>query len=239
MSAKKETVCPLMQAAQRLFGYEPSSHEETRWRVLQAAMEVFSEVGYHAATTRAICARAGVNLASIHYHFGDKAELYREVFRLPFLNERNAFASLDITQASLQEALHAFYNWMFPPTAQEDPMLNLFLRLYAREEGEPSGVLGDALVQAFQPNHAKMQVLLCREFEMKKPDAEVDRLAFSLVGLATIYLHGGRAVVEGLAPHLLNGKNARAVMVERQVEYAGALIAFERKRRAAISRNKK
>ena len=239
MTAKKETVCPLMQVAQRLFGYQPSSQEETRWRVLQAAMEVFSEVGYHAATTRAICSRAQVNLASIHYHFGDKAELYREVFRLPFLNERNAFASLDIAQASLHEALQAFYNWMFPPTEQEDPMLHLFLRLHAREEGEPSGVLGDALVLAFQPNHAKLQALLCREFGLKKPDAEVDRLTFSLVGLASVYLHGGRAVIQGLAPHLLNGKHAREVMVSRQVEYASALIAFERKRRAAATRSKK
>jgi AcrR family transcriptional regulator len=218
MTVKKEAACPLMQAAQRLFGYQPSSNEETRWRVLQAAMEVFSEV---------------------HYHFGDKAELYREVFRLPFLNERNTFAALDITQVTLNEALHAFYDWMFPPTEQEDPMLHLFLRLHAREEGEPSGVLGDALVQAFQLNHAKMQTLLCHQFDLKKADMEVDRLAFSLVGLASVYLHGGRTVIAGLAPHLLNDKHAREVMVGRQVEYAGALIAFERKRRAALTGSKK
>ena len=228
-----------MQAAQRLFGYQPSSNEETRWRVLQAAMEVFAEVGYHAATTRAICARAQVNLASIHYHFGDKAELYREVFRLPFLAERNTFVTLDISQTTLPEALHTFYDWMFPPSEQDDPMLHLFLRLHAREEGEPSGVLGDALVQAFLPNHANMQALLCHQFDLKKADMEVDRLAFSLVGLASVYLHGGRTVIAGLAPHLLDGKHAREVMVGRQVEYAGALIAFERKRRAALTRSKK
>lgn len=239
MSVKNAVACPLMLAAQRLFGYQPSSQEETRWRVLQAAMEVFSAVGYHAATTRAICSRAQVNLASIHYHFGDKAALYREVFRLPFLDERNTFATLEIAQVTLPEALHAFYDWMFPPTEQEEPMLHLFLRLHAREEAEPSGVLGDALVQAFQPNHAKMQDLLCHQFDLKKTDAEVDRLAFSLVGLASIYLHGGRTVVEGLAPHLLNGKQAREVMVGRQVEYAGALIAFERQRREALTRSKK
>ncbi|MEQ1533688.1 MAG: helix-turn-helix domain-containing protein [Sideroxydans sp.] len=52
--------------AQRLLGHQPTSQEETRWRVLQAATEVFAEVGYHAATTREICRRAEVNLASIH-----------------------------------------------------------------------------------------------------------------------------------------------------------------------------
>jgi AcrR family transcriptional regulator len=222
-----------MDMAQRMLGHQPTTQDETRWRVLQAATEVFAEVGYHAATTREICRRAEVNLASIHYHFGDKAELYREVFRLPFLNECNTFATLDITQTSLQEALHAFYVWLFPVDADEDPMLQLFLRLHSREEAEPSGVLGDALTKSFQPNHQQLQALLCREFGLKKPDTEVDRLTFCLAGLATVYFHGGRGAVEEFAPQLVKGKKAREVMVTRLVEYAMALIAAEQKLRAA------
>lgn len=218
--------------AQRLLGHQPTSQEETRWRVLQAATEVFAEMGYHAATTREICRRAEVNLASIHYHFGDKAELYREVFRLPFLNECNTFATLDITQVSLQEALHAFYVWLFPVDADEDPMLQLFLRLHSREEAEPSGVLGDALTKSFQPNHQQLQALLCREFGLKKPDTEVDRLTFCLAGLATVYFHGGRGAVEEFAPQLVKGKKARETMVARLVDYAMALIAAEKQQRA-------
>lgn len=233
MIAKQSLCCPLMDMAQRLLGHQPTSQEETRWRVLQAATEVFAEVGYHAATTREICRRAEVNLASIHYHFGDKAELYREVFRLPFLNECNTFATLDITQTSLQEALHAFYVWLFPVDADEDPMLQLFLRLHSREEAEPSGVLGDALTKSFQPNHQQLQALLCREFGLKKPDTEVDRLTFCLAGLATVYFHGGRGAVEEFAPQLVKGKKARETMVSRLVEYAMALIAAEQKLRAA------
>lgn len=233
MTAKKEPRCLLLQAAQRLLGHQPSAQDETRWRLLQAATEVFAEVGYHAATTRAIASRAEVNLASIHYHFGDKAELYREVFRLPFLNECNVFVTLDIDQASLQEALYSFYGWLFPPNAEEDPMLQFFQRLHAREEAEPSGVLGDAMVQAFRPNHEKMQALLCREFGLKKPDAEVDRLNFGLIGLATVYFHN-RIAVESLVPHLINGRKAREAMVERLVGYAVALIESERKRRAIV-----
>jgi len=232
VAAKDKACCPLMQMAQRLLGHQPGTHEETRWRLLQAATEVFAEVGYHAATTREICRRAEVNLASIHYHFGDKAELYREVFRLPFLNECNVFATLDTEQASLREALNSFYSWLFPPSAEEDPMMQLFMRLHAREEAEPSGVLGDALAQAFRPNHEKLQALLCREIGLKRPDAEVERLAFCLAGLASVYFHGGRAIAEELAPHLVKGKHAREAMVERLVEYAVALIKYERARRA-------
>lgn len=212
--------------------------DETRWRLLQAATGVFAELGYHAATTREICRRAGVNLASIHYYYGDKAELYREVFRLPFLKECNVFASLDITQVSLREALHAFYSWLFPPTAENDPMMQFFLRLHAREESDPSGVLGDAMMQAFRPNHEKMQALLCRELRLKKPDAEVDRLVFCVIGLAVVYLHN-RAAVEDFAPHLIDGQKAKEAMVENLVRYAIALIEAERKRRATATRSRK
>jgi AcrR family transcriptional regulator len=238
MVAKKETRCLLLKTAQRLLGHKPTSQEETRWRLLQAAAEVFAEVGYHAATTREICRRAEVNLASIHYYYGDKAELYREVFRLPFLSECNLFATLDISQVSLQEALHSFYSWLFPATAEEDPMQQLFMRLHAREEAEPSGVLGDAMVQAFRPNHEKVQALLCREFGLKKPDAEVDRLTFGVIGLATVYFHN-RTAIDNFAPHLIDGQKARESMTERLVGYAVALIESECKRRATPVRSKK
>lgn len=238
MIAKKATRCLLVQAAQRLLGYQPGAQDETRWRLLQAAAEVFAEAGYHVATTREICRRAGVNLASIHYYYGDKAELYREVFRLPFLSECNPFATLDVTQVSLQEALYAFYSWLFPPTAEEDPMMQLFSRLHAREEGDPSGVLGDAMVQAFRPNHEKMRALLCRELGLKKSDVEVDRLTFSVIGLAVVYFHN-RAAVEDFAPHLIDGQKAKKTMVERLAGYATALIEAERKRRAALARSRK
>ncbi len=238
MIANKETRCMLLKTARRLLGHEPTSQEETRWRLLQSAAEVFAEVGYHAATTREICRRAEVNLASIHYYYGDKAELYREVLRLPFLSECNEFATIDISQVSLPEALHSFYSWLFPATAEEDPMLQLFMRLHAREEAEPSGVLGNAMVQEFRPNHEKLQALLCREFGLKKPDVEVDRLTYGVIGLATVYFHS-RTAIENFSPHLISGQKARVSMAERLVEYAVALIESERKRRAANARSKK
>lgn len=234
MTVKNERGCLLLQAAHRMLGRQPTAQEETRWRLLQAAAEVFAEVGYHAATTREICKRAEVNLASIHYYYGDKAELYREVFRLPFLNECNTFATLDIAKVSLREALQAFYGWLFPPTEEEDPMRQLFMRLHSREDAEPSGVLGDAMVQAFRPNHDQMQALMCREFGLDEPDSEVDRLTFAVIGLATVYFHNHSAL-EYFAPNLTKGKKARETMTERLVEYAIALIEFDRKRRAVAA----
>jgi AcrR family transcriptional regulator len=55
------------------------SPSSTKYRILEAAGEVFAEFGFQKATIRKICKRAGVNLASINYHFGEKEKLYFEV----------------------------------------------------------------------------------------------------------------------------------------------------------------
>ena len=44
-----------------------------------AAEESFATSGFVGATTRQVAARAGVNVATLHYHFGSKEKLYRAV----------------------------------------------------------------------------------------------------------------------------------------------------------------
>jgi TetR/AcrR family transcriptional regulator, regulator of cefoperazone and chloramphenicol sensitivity len=50
--------------------------ERTRQRLIEVAVEVFSELGYEAASTRTIVERAQANLVSIPYYFGSKLGLY-------------------------------------------------------------------------------------------------------------------------------------------------------------------
>ena len=50
-------------------------------RLLDKAEVLFAEKGYNAVTVREIIAAADCNLASINYYFGNKKNLYLEVFR--------------------------------------------------------------------------------------------------------------------------------------------------------------
>ncbi len=53
----------------------------TKALVLEAACDVFAAEGYHEGTVAKICEAAGANRAAVNYHFGDKENLYREVWR--------------------------------------------------------------------------------------------------------------------------------------------------------------
>src|SRR5258706_3748192 len=48
----------------------------TRAAILAAARELFARHGYAGASTRALAARAGANVATLRYHFGGKEALW-------------------------------------------------------------------------------------------------------------------------------------------------------------------
>lgn len=50
-----------------------------RSAIRDAAIELFAEKGYAAATTREMCQRAGITKPALYYYFGSKEQLYREV----------------------------------------------------------------------------------------------------------------------------------------------------------------
>ena len=57
-------------------GRSPSS---LKGRILRTARRVFGEYGYHGATTRMIAKASGIDISTLHYHWGEKAELYEAV----------------------------------------------------------------------------------------------------------------------------------------------------------------
>jgi len=54
--------------------------EQTRAAIVAAALHLFRERGYEAATMRAIADRAGVSTGNAYYYFGSKEELIQEFY---------------------------------------------------------------------------------------------------------------------------------------------------------------
>ncbi len=73
----------------------------TKDKVLKAALKVFSENGYKETTVRMISEKAGVNIASVNYYFGDKEQLYLEVVRYWAKEAFKDFPSDDLTDPEL------------------------------------------------------------------------------------------------------------------------------------------
>lgn len=57
---------------------------DTRARILLAAAEMFSTIGYHGVSIREICEKVGVGKPTLYYHFKDKETLLEELLRYAF-----------------------------------------------------------------------------------------------------------------------------------------------------------
>ncbi len=89
----------------------------TKDKILNVAEGLFAEQGFKDTSLRTITSKAGVNLASVNYHFGDKKTLVRAVLNryleafmpevhnaLITLNEQDSFSMEDVFE-SLREPL--------------------------------------------------------------------------------------------------------------------------------------
>lgn len=48
-------------------------------KILRAAGKLFGQYGFHGTTTRMIASEVGVDISTLHYHWGDKGDLYEGV----------------------------------------------------------------------------------------------------------------------------------------------------------------
>ncbi|GAB1488515.1 DUF1956 domain-containing protein [Opitutaceae bacterium] len=198
--------------------------EETRRRLLEAGAAVFAQHGFHRAPTRTIAKEAGANIALIHYHFGDKAGLYREIFAERFRRQESNVEKLIQPDAKFVEIYAGLARHLL--TASDD-----LRRMARREEIEPTGLLGREWLQPLRKGHERFLASVCRELGLNQPDLQAERLAFGLVGMITVFSHN-RPVIQLIAPSLVEDSNWIEVTIEQLTRQALALLRAERKARA-------
>lgn len=158
-----------------------AAKEKTKERILGAAMEVFAERGFRAATTRSICQRAGVNLALVNYYFHSKYELYQEVVFSLFQTCRPPLQPVEEIhdETSWKAAIRNWVSQSLMIAAAEKPPYSYFSRLLGRESSVPSEMFQIFEDRLIRPGREYLMRLL--EMGMEKPDPVRIQLAFSLL----------------------------------------------------------
>jgi AcrR family transcriptional regulator len=114
-------------------------------RILVAAEEVFANQGFDATSVRQVAREAGVPMALVLYHFGDKLGLYRAIFevRAPaIIEQRKAGLALADLEPDPERKLDLILKAMLVPMLRlrAAEQSNRFGRLIAREISDPASI---------------------------------------------------------------------------------------------------
>jgi TetR/AcrR family transcriptional regulator, regulator of cefoperazone and chloramphenicol sensitivity len=208
-----------------------SDGEQSRERLLHAALSLFAQQGYANTSTREIAESAGTNLAAIKYYFGDKAGLYRAVFFELQSAPEEEIGRFGGAELSLRDALRGLYVGFLEPLKQGD-LTTLCMKLHMREMLEPTGLWAEEIDKGIRPMHEALVEVLCRHVGVARADDEIQRLAVCVAALG-VHLHVGRDVTDALAPALNSAPDALDRWLDRLVMYAQAMVAAEVQRRLA------
>lgn len=216
--ARKQSLMPAKRA-QRPDG------QATRERLIEVAGQVFAERGYGETTSKLICERAGVPLASVNYHFGSRDGLYEAVL----VAAHHQLVALDELMGLVQDiaepegklravlghlaglATHARTPWGF--------------RVLLRELIAPSAAIGGLIDKAVRPKAQFVRTLVADVMQLPPEHASVQRgVVFAILPSLTLMIvpkqapakllpavaEGGAALAEDMVRYVMAGLTAMA-----------------------------
>jgi len=174
---------------------------KTRQRVLEAAVEVFTEHGFRKATVRDICKRANANVAAINYHFRDKEGLYTAVLQYAHQCACEKYPpQLGLHgDATLEQRLLAFVRSLLLRIFDEGRHA-WHGKLMSREMFEPTRAL-DALVENNIRPLAQQLESIVSGLLGTQTNSELVRLCTMSIVAQCVFYHHARPVVSRLYPN--------------------------------------
>ncbi|HTF89815.1 MAG TPA: CerR family C-terminal domain-containing protein [Planctomycetota bacterium] len=173
---------------------------DTRLRLLEAAGPVFARRGFRDATVREICKDAGVNVAAINYHFGDKLELYSQTLGRCMREALQRYPpDLGVSaEASPQERMFAFvHSFLLRILGDGNP--DWQGQLLAREMMEPTVALDRLVEELIRPLFKQLCAIVGELLGLRAQPALVILCARSVVSQCVFY-HHSRPVLQRLSP---------------------------------------
>ncbi|MHC1481198.1 CerR family C-terminal domain-containing protein [Frateuria aurantia] len=194
--------------------------DETRQRIIAAALNLFGERGYDGASTREIASAAGVNAPALQYYFQNKEGVYRACAEhlLEALKRRFEGATSSARTALATEGPDASIRaYMELQAVGLDLALSAervtYARMFGRElAGDVPGFAASLLDREIkQPMNRLMRELLGR-VTGQEPEAAITRIRqLTLKGLIQVFHYPPGACLEALQWDDLAGERAQLI----------------------------
>jgi AcrR family transcriptional regulator len=179
----------------------PSGSDPTRAKLIAAAGEVFAESGFHSATVREICQRAGANVAAVNYYFRDKLGLYTEVLKESLFAAQgeamqDALAHSKDPVDALRKFIHGILRRMY---GADRPAWSV--RIMAHEMAHPTPALAHVIDEALRPRYNQLREMIGRILQLPADHQTTRLCAHSVIGQVVHFVQG-RPVIAILWPTL-------------------------------------
>lgn len=194
-----------------------TSTDPTKGRLLEAAGQEFAEHGFGGATVRAICRKAGANVAAVNYHFGDKEQLYTaavlEAHRCGLDEEAGPTPDL-----SPEDQLRWLIRYFLKDVLAIDRQRSWHHALILRELLKPTSAQTAVVRQVIRPRFERLRAILGRLC----PGADERRLralAFTLIGQCLFY-----RVARPVAEQLVGAEGFAELDVEYLTDHISRVV---------------
>ena len=203
----------------------------TKERILNTAEVLFAQKGYQAVSVREITSAAKCNLAAVNYHFGNKENLYLEVFRSRWVPRakrvRESFRKSLARQESLSEAkvvralAQAFVEG---PLSDEERLRHS--QLMTREMTQPTEAFEHVAEQVIQPFFKEVSDKLASVLTDELGEEQMLLNIFSIFAMV-LYFNFARVAVSRLTGREYDTA-FRALLVEQITNFSlGGLGVLE------------
>jgi AcrR family transcriptional regulator len=112
--------------------------EETYTRILSAAAQLFSQLGYNATSVAEICAAASVSKGAFYYHFATKQALFIELLNQWLEGLDSAFESLRQESVDVPQALRAMAKMVGQVFQSSDSNHSIILEFWMQAYRDPA-----------------------------------------------------------------------------------------------------
>ncbi|HBM17443.1 MAG TPA: hypothetical protein DD381_14035 [Lentisphaeria bacterium] len=189
---------------------------ETKRKILTAAAHEFALNGYNGATIRDICRRAGVNLASINYHFKSKESLYKEMFEFLFCETEKENVFDKESYESFSEWRYVLRKWVeniILDIIQKNPLSEAKWKIFGWEIQDPSSIFPSICETFLKP---RLSILASHFRKVLPDDTSEDDIyirVFSVISICVFYFRD-REIIKTVFP----GRNFVSEQIEKIIK---------------------